>query len=271
MSRGLARAFGFASVLTLAAVSGLGCATSPMAPEKVVVPAAPAALAPSCAGSDRPAAPVVATCTDRFASSDDAAGANVNALLFAGCDRFLPSFLDAVRSSCGAATPELVKALVAEQTARVQPDFARRTSDAAYLALARASRPFVSAGCAKSFPTDDEDVGRQIFEIKRDWRECYPDPELLLAFTHDLGAMVTYSSSSIVAAEYYWAVAMAPHMTPVGKQFLRKFLVCGQFQAPPSFIEQWPESQYPYGNLPDDGPAEPTIPKPPVSRHSPER
>jgi hypothetical protein len=247
-----------------------GCATSAMPPEKVVVPAAPA-VAPSCARNDKPAASAVATCTDRFAFSDDLAGANVNALLFEGCDRFLPSFLDAVRSSCGEATPELVKAIVAEQTARMQPDFARRTSDAAYLALARASRPFVPAGCAKSFPTEDEDVGRQIFEIKRDWRECYPDPELLLAFTHDLGAMVTYSSASIIAAEYYWAVAMAPHMTPVGKQFLRKFLVCGQFQAPPSFIEQWPESQYPYGDLPDDSPAEPTIPKPPVSRHPPKR
>ena len=239
-------------------------------PEKLVVPAAPA-VAASCAGRDRPAAPAISSCTDRFASSDEMSGANVDALLFEGCDRFLPSFLDAVRSSCGEATPELVKAIVVEQTARVKPDFARRTRDAAYLALARASRPFVTAGCAKSFPTDEEDVGRQIFEIKRDWRECYPDPELVVAFTHDLGAMVTFSSSSINAAEYYWAVAMAPHMTAVGKQFLRKFLVCGQFEAPPSFIDQWPESQYPYGDPPDEPVAEPTIPKPPVSRHPPGR
>ena len=261
-------------VLGLASLAG--CA-APAATDRVVISANAAPHADPGAATCSPAAssvPALAMCTDRFAQVEsETAGANVNALLFGTCETFLPAFLDVVRSSCSEAAPELVKAIVAEQAARLLPGAAERTNDAFYLDLARASRPFVPDGCRRSFPTDDEDVGRQIFEIKKDWRECYPDPELLGAFTRDRGAIVTYASSSIVAAEYFWALGIAPHMTPLGKQFLRKFLVCGQYQATPSFIQAWPETEYPYADQQGEAeePAPKAVTKPTVSRHPPQR
>jgi hypothetical protein len=253
-------------------LAAAGCASQPPAPAPVAaVPPAPARVSP--------AAPA-AMCQERYGLSPRASGDNVDQLLFASCTEYLPAFLDFVRSSCASAVPPLVEAIVVEQSTRIDP----RAKDAVealqkrYLDLARASRPFVPRACLGSFPHDGEDAERQIFEIKEDWKSCYPDAELLSAFTNDRGALVTYASSSINEAEYYWSVAMAPHMTPLGRQFLRKFLVCGQFVASPAFVEDWPEDQYPYGNLAElkkrrdgeDAVDEPP-PSPPVSRHPPQR
>jgi hypothetical protein len=249
-----------------------GCAaTTPAGSTTMAIPHAAASV---CAPGAAPATTSSgAMCTDTFAQKGSGAeGLNVDALLFDSCEQFLPAFLDVVRASCTSAAPELVKALVDEQSTRLLRK-GDPSDDSFYVDLAHATRPFVPAGCLEHFPTDREDVGRQIFEIKKDWRECYPDPELLGAFTKDWGAMVTYASSSINASEYFWAVAIAPHMTPLDRQFLRKFLVCGQFVAPPSFVQAWPETQYPYGDPGADEETDvpPPVTKPPVSRHPPKR
>ncbi len=255
-------------------LAGCAAATPAATPAGSTTIAIPHAAASVCAPVSAPTtASPVAMCTDTFAQKGSGAeGLNVDALLFGACDQFLPAFVDVVRASCTGVAPELVKAMVEEQSARLLHK-ADPSDDSFYVDLAHATRPFVPAGCLRSFPTDREDVGRQIFEIKKDWRECYPEPELLGAFTRDWGAMVTYASSSINASEYFWAVAIAPHMTPLDKQFLRKFLVCGQFVAPPSLVQAGPETQSPYGAqaAADEPDVPPPVTKPPVSRHPPKR
>lgn len=211
------------ALFVLAATAlGAGCASA-RAPRSTAVVAG----AVSTGGGGGSGAAATRTCTTTpltagWAEEDD--------LLFGTCEDFLPEFGGWLERSCKEAAPELVGAYLATiGTTPGAPDesfYGDRRRERRARQFLDAARGRVPAACAGGFPRDEEDFSRAIFEVKPDWRRCPPDEDLFRSFTFDHGDRVTFGAAAIGAGPYFWALALKSHLTPVGRQYLHKFLAC---------------------------------------------
>jgi hypothetical protein len=142
----------------------------------------------------------------------------------------MPEFQRTIGIACDDATRALSSALQAAPTDRAHPGVytleARAKRNEVF---AGAALPLISARCRKHFPLDGipgDDVDRPIYEVDADWRRCQPDGELAAAYEVDYGDSARWSDGHIAAGAHLFALAIAPHLTPLGKQYLRKFILC---------------------------------------------
>ena len=153
----------------------------------------------------------------------------------ASCEATLASFYADMADSCAAAQPALAKAMrdVAHD-ALIQPppegSSGWRKIDRKSFTLYQASWALLPLGCttdfnAAHFPGDD--YGRSVCDVSQLWRtdpRCRPDEELFAARGNAHG--------SIDIGVWSFAMAISPHLTPAGKVYLRKLLICEERSAP---------------------------------------
>jgi hypothetical protein len=161
----------------------------------------------------------------------------------ATCETTLASFYADMANACDEAQPALAKAMRdVEHDVLIQPppegSSGWRRIDRKSFTLYQASWALLPRECttdfmAARFPGDD--YGRSVCDVSRLWRtdaQCRPD--------EDLFATRGNAQGSIDVGVWSFAMALAPHLTPAGKVYLRKLLVCE-------------ERAYPCGNgLPTD-------------------
>jgi hypothetical protein len=147
----------------------------------------------------------------------------------ATCDTITASFYAEMANACGEAQPALAEALRAvarDVTLRTPPVGSEfwRTLDRKSFTLYQASWSLLPPECTTDFNAKNysvDDYGRSISEVSHFWHDdprCRPDEELFAARGDAQG--------TIDVGVWSFATVLAPHLTPQGKQYLRKLLVC---------------------------------------------
>lgn len=172
---------------------------------------------------------------------------DVDAFFFGTCEAFEPVFYRVVDEACAQATPALAEAMrdVANDTLMFPlPEHNDITTprDRRSYTLFQASRAFVPARCtsdfnAAKFPVDD--YGRPIADVSSLWRDvpsCRPDPELFALRTIVQPRSLQFEQGDVDVGVYMFALAIAPHLTPLGAAYLRKFLLCDELDHRPRSV-----------------------------------
>jgi hypothetical protein len=210
-------------------VFALGCAPA-LAEHAQAVTLAASVPAEKCAAPLPRAEESVAMCLSPRGSRDDFTDKGLKDLMFASCDDFMPEFQRTVGLACIDAARPLSNALQAAPTERKRPSlYAASARAERNRVFAEAALPLLAPRCRKHFPASGipgDDVDRPIYEVDADWRQCQPDGEFASANEVDYGDSARWSDGHIAAGAHLFAVAIAPHLTPLGKQYLRKFLQC---------------------------------------------
>ena len=170
---------------------------------------------------------------------------DVDAFFFGTCAAFEPVFYRVIADSCGEAMPALGEALRAVADDRLveplpEPNDITTPRDRKSFTLLQASRAFVPARCTSDmnlakFPVDD--YGRSIADVSTLWRDvpsCRPDAELFALRTVAEPRSFVFEQGDVDVGVYMFALAIAPHLTPIGKQYLRKFLLCDELDHSPN-------------------------------------
>jgi len=166
---------------------------------------------------------------------------DVDAFFFGTCAAFEPVFYRVVADSCSEAMPALASALraVAGDTL-LEPlpegsDLSTERQRRSFT-LFRAARAFVPARCTSDlnlarFPADD--YGRPVADVSTLWRDvpsCRPDAELFALRTIAQPRSFVFEQGDVDVGVWLFALAVAPRLTPLGKEYLRKFLFCDELE-----------------------------------------
>ncbi len=208
-------------------VAFVACA-APRAEHPVValeIPPAPTAPTPACSA---PAAPAVKMC-DIPGGSNDFMHKGLVPLDFQTCDDYVPEFQYRISDACRDALPKVAK-IVGDLNGE-REDSGLYTHDAMTERNARmvaVSLPLLPPRCRTHFPDGvaADDVDRAIWEVDSRWRDCQPDPEVAASYTFDEGTVVHHPTANVPVGAFLLAIVLEPHLGPLGKQYLRKFMVC---------------------------------------------
>jgi hypothetical protein len=119
------------------------------------------------------------------------------------CDRFRHYFDSSVGLGCDERLPGIYRVLMEGRDERER---------------ALAAVPLAPSSCVQAFPQELKgvDTGRPVDEVDPRWRDCAP-------YVPDLaGAPHLYVSVGL----HVFAMGLWRHLTPIGRQYLRKYVVC---------------------------------------------
>jgi hypothetical protein len=145
-------------------------------------------------------------------------------VLFDACDRFEPRFEEMVRLSCADAFTVHHDDGEPRDANGVMPGATRDARDRVF---GKAALPLLPARCKGHFGNvAEDDWGRGVWELDSEWQSCAPDREVLDAYIIDYGDSMSFPIADVPVGAWIYATALADRMTPLGKQYLRKFVVC---------------------------------------------
>jgi hypothetical protein len=200
---------------------------------ELAVPKAPVAAAPPAV----PEPPQTGLCKTPQYERDLYWRSHLDDVLFGNCEDFEPSFFDDLAQACAEAAPDLARAL----KEAADPDLSAappdpyggtwRKYERRRAILFEAAKSHVSAQCMDGESrVAIDDWGRSLSErygtAWRDVPECRPDPELFHMMREADKIAVHFEYGHVDFAYHYFALALRPHLTPMGAQYLRKFLFC---------------------------------------------